>query len=332
MHFTDISIRQLPFEEGQKRYWDDSTPGFGITVGKRTKTFIVMFGRDRTLKTLGRYPTVSLQDARKAAKKLLLAPTTATALLSLSEAKSAYLEECETKNRATTVGEYRRYLKVLDGKTWDTATRQALKTTHPHTLVALKVFFNWCIRNEYTDKHPLLGERAVYGASRSRVLTREELKAVWAYEHPPFSDIVKLLILMGQRRSETAAIKPEWINGDLLTIPAEITKNKREHILPFGELAQALLPPKPFNGWSKAKVQMDKKVKIAPWTLHDLRRTFSTVHAEIGTPVHITERLLNHASGTISGVAAIYNRHSYLAEMRLAVESYETHIRRIVGG
>lgn len=332
MHLTDISIRQIAFtENGQRRVWDDQTPGFGLVVGKRTKTFIVMFGRERTLKTLGRYPSVSLKDARSAAKRLLAAPTSSKASLTLLKAREAYLSECETKNRDRTVAEYRRYLRILDGKTFATATRQALRTDSPHALVALKVFFNWCVRNEYADRNPLSGERATYGHARSRVLTHDELKAVWAYEAPPFSDIVKLLILMGQRRSETAAIEDAWITDDLITFPPEITKNKREHVLPFGETAGAYLPPEPFNGWSKAKARIDKHVKIAPWMLHDLRRTFSTIHAEIGTPVHVTERLLNHVSGTISGVAAIYNRHSYVAEMRQAVRTYEAHIAILCG-
>ena len=57
--------------------------------------------------------------------------------------------------------------------------------------------------------------------------------------------------------------------------------------------------------------------------MHDLRRTFATTHAKIGTPIHVTEKLLNHVSGTISGVAAVYNRHSYMEEMKAAVASYD---------
>jgi hypothetical protein len=33
-------------------------------------------------------------------------------------------------------------------------------------------------------------------------------------------------------------------------------------------------PELPFSGWSKCKKALDKVAKIAPWTLHDLRRTF----------------------------------------------------------
>ena len=57
------------------------------------------------------------------------------------------------------------------------------------------------------------------------------------------------------------------------------------------------------------------------WILHDLRRTFATNLAALAVPPHITERLLNHATGTISGVAAIYNR--FLDEMRAAIALWE---------
>ena len=86
----------------------------------------------------------------------------------------------------------------------------------------------------------------------------------------------------------------------------------------------------PFNGWSKGKVALDKRANIAPWTLHDLRRTFATDLAALGTPPHVTEKLLNHVSGTVSGVAAIYNRHAYMDEMRAAIDAWEKRLSAIL--
>ena len=62
---------------------------------------------------------------------------------------------------------------------------------------------------------------------------------------------------------------------------------------------------------------------IDSFTLHDLRRTYTTSMAALGTPIHVLEKLLNHSAGTIRGVAAIYNRHSYFEEMKVAVALYE---------
>jgi Phage integrase family len=79
-----------------------------------------------------------------------------------------------------------------------------------------------------------------------------------------------------------------------------------------------------FSGWSNQLCEID------PWTLHDLRRTFATQLASLGTQPHIVERLLNHASGRISGVAAVYNRYQYMDEMRAALERWESKLTRLL--
>ena len=48
--------------------------------------------------------------------------------------------------------------------------------------------------------------------------------------------------------------------------------------------------------------------EIPNWTLHDLRRTATTGMARLNFPPHVVDKILNHSSGTIRGVAAIYNR------------------------
>lgn len=74
----------------------------------------------------------------------------------------------------------------------------------------------------------------------------------------------------------------------------------------------------------------DADSAIPPWTLHDLRRTFATNLAALQTPVHVTEKLLNHVSETVSDVAAIYNRHTYMDEMREAVTAYENYLQKLL--
>ena len=86
----------------------------------------------------------------------------------------------------------------------------------------------------------------------------------------------------------------------------------------------------PFSGWSRAQRRLIRETGLEHFTLHDLRRTFATIHAKIGTPIHVTEKLLNHVSGTISGVAAVYNRHSYMDEMRTAVAEYDAYLEKLI--
>ena len=72
------------------------------------------------------------------------------------------------------------------------------------------------------------------------------------------------------------------------------------------------------------------KAGIEHFTPHDLRRTAATGMAGLGVAPHVVDRILNHASGTISGVARIYNRHEYLAERQAALLMWARHIEMLV--
>jgi hypothetical protein len=64
--------------------------------------------------------------------------------------------------------------------------------------------------------------------------------------------------------------------------------------------------------------------------LHDLRRTAATGKASINIAPHVVDRILNHVSGTIRGVAAVYNRHAYLDERNAALEAWSRYVDRLV--
>jgi integrase len=105
------------------------------------------------------------------------------------------------------------------------------------------------------------------------------------------------------------------------------------------------------SGFSRAKEQFDavildalrgetaalgesvEDVKApAHWTFHDLRRTTASGMAGLGIPPHVVEAVLNHKSGTIKGVAAIYNRYSYADEKKAALEAWARKLATIVSG
>lgn len=324
MLLTDLAIRKLPVpEKGQKTYWEK---GLGIRISQGgTRTFIAKINNQQT--TLGRYPTMSLKQARQA---FLIAKTAEYApqpISSLTEARTAYLAECEDKLRPATVDHYRHFLSSVHKERLQDVKKTDIDLTSPHAITSWKVFFNWCVRNELVERNPFTFEKATY-RPRDRVLTNDELRNVWHYTWPPYSDYLKLLILTGQRRGQFQKYE---IRDDTLYFPAEIMKGKVDHLIPASPLVLELVDRlEPFNGWSKAKQRCDLHSYVRDWTVHDLRRTFSTINASIGTPIHVVEKILAHTSGAISGVAAIYNRHSYMAEMRTALDSYEKHIQTII--
>jgi integrase len=215
-----------------------------------------------------------------------------------------------------------------------------------HAFAAMRTFLRFCAKRRYLKHSPIEGmslpSRVV---PRERVLEDAEMVAVYRAAEEmayPFGRIVQLCIYTGQRRGEIAALRWEYIDKDrrTITLPPSLAKNNRLHSFPYGDMTAGLLetipdfecpflfPARgnnaaPFSGWSKSKVALDKKCGISEWTLHDLRRTFATNLAGLAVAPHVVERLLNHVSGTISGVAAIYNRFSYTDEMRDAMKRWE---------
>jgi integrase len=202
---------------------------------------------------------------------------------------------------------------------------------------ALSAFFSWCVAEGLLDANPVTGTaKADEGGSRERVLTPEELRELWhGLGTDRFSDIVRLLLLTGQRRNEIGGLR--WAEIDLaarvIVLPPERVKNNREHSVPLSSQAFAILHSLPrrnstdlvfggFNHWHRATQRLGQHLGIAGWRLHDLRRTAATGMAELGVQPHIIEAVLNHVSGRKGGVAGIYNRARYEKEMRDALERW----------
>lgn len=346
----DAVIRSL--EPGT--YFDTRTPAFGIRVGAHRKTWIVTRGRGRTVVTLGHYPAISLKEAREKAYAVFLGPEEVHK--SKVTVENALREFLGQKGRwrphtlAVMSGNLRRFrwtghlasitkrdiLQVLDAIEGRSARAHALKDA--------RTFFNWCV-GRYIEHSPVAGIRMERQVSRDRVLTDAELKQVWIAcdAAGAFGDIVRLLILTGQRRTEVGSLQWSWVGTEQMTWPAVVTKNGREHRLPLGERAQRIVErntnktpfvfparmrandqvPRPFSGWSKSLAALQAASATANWTLHDLRRTFATGLARLGTPIHVIEKLLNHLSGAFAGVAGTYNRFDYWAEQQTALRAWE---------
>jgi integrase len=71
-------------------------------------------------------------------------------------------------------------------------------------------------------------------------------------------------------------------------------------------------------------------VEIAPWTEHDLRRTAATGMAGLNVKPHVVDKILNHVSGKIRGVAAVYNRFEYLEERRAALDVWGRYVDNLL--
>jgi integrase len=186
--------------------------------------------------------------------------------------------------------------------------------------------------------------------ARDRVLDDFELAQVLLAARTiggPYGGIVELLALTGQRREEVACLS--WDEIDLAqkvwTIPKARTKNAKAHIVHLSAQALAALTradrngplvftvtgTKSFQDFSHAKRRIDQLSGVTAWRLHDLRRTCVSGMARLGVAPHIADKILNHQAGTISGVAAVYQRHDFLAERRAALDAWGAHLDRILG-
>lgn len=367
MRLTDLQINKIGSpDKGQRTYFDDLLPGFGLRVSQGgTKSFVVMSGKDRKLKTLGRYPELGLKEARAAAKQVQsdvvfhVPRPSALPSIAFAEAKVRFLADSELRTKPRTIAEYRRLLDRhfnLEKKLQEITRSDIMHVIEKfkktpaerqHALVAIRTMMNWCVKHGLLESSPV--PRLSFTAqARSRILSDDELRMVWQRAERTgylYGRIVQLLILTGQRRSEIAGLRRKWIRDDTIVFPIGFTKNKREHTIPIGPLARKIIDAlprdtdflfpsrlsdsSPFNGWSRCKRTFDEPLKITEYTLHDLRRTYSSNMARLAVPIHVTEKLLNHVSGTVSGVAAVYNRYTYLPEMRQATDAHEDHLHKL---
>ena len=361
---SDLAIRALPTpDKGQRYYWD--ADGLCVRVSEGgTKTFYLVSGPERKHLKLGRYPVISLAQARKLARTILAEKTlgtyTAPTGKIIADLTTTFLAAYEKKNKPRTHRDMTRmlaYLSPIAKRPVETvATRELLTlideasdatSKRRHLFVACSTFFKWAAWNRYIKLSPMAGvEAPSQPTSRDRILSDDELRRIYLAATElafPFGFIVLVCIHTAMRRSEVAMLKWSYISADYITLPKEITKNSTEHFIPnlIGEnlklvprTSEYVFPSgagTPFNAWSKNKAALDRMSGTAAWTLHDLRRTFSTNMArwEIAPP-DVVEALLNHKTGSRSPLQRIYDRHDRLPQMRRALEAYEKRLAALI--
>jgi integrase len=228
---------------------------------------------------------------------------------------------------------------------------------------ALSSFFAWALKNGAAiDANPVAFTNKQGDLKpRSRVLDDQELVEIWqALEDNDYGAIVRLLILTGQRREEIGSLRWDEVVDGKIVLPAERTKNGREHEIHLAPAALAILRDRirridkvhvfgaaarsGFGNWGQSKARLDARVlqarrekdpkakRMPMWRVHDLRRSAATHMNTIGVAPHIVEVVLNHHSGTRGGIAGVYNKSRYSTEARELMERWSAHVMSIVQG
>src|SRR5262245_12524083 len=391
MKLDSKTVARLALPDGKTDviHFDGALPGFGFRLrgggGQVRKSWIVQYrraGRTRRL-LLGSAEVLSAEQARTAAKKALGAVATGSDPQADRTARrdrdqftfravvDDYLGAKQPTVRPRTFVEMQRYLggsyfKALHSVPVDQITRRDVAARllvigrECGVVTALRArshissFFAWGIAQGLIDSNPVVGAAQLKPPpARDRVLDDAELSAIWrACENDDFGKIVRLLIILGARRTEVGGLR--WseldLNRGMWVLPKERVKNAREHLLPLPALALSVLETVPrvmnrdclfgersgggFTLWAAAKAALDTRLgdQVRKWVLHDLRRTLATRLCDLGAAPHVVEQILNHQSGHRAGIVGVYNRSSYEREVRAALALWAEHVRALVEG
>lgn len=376
-----------PPATGRAVYIDDNAPGLELRVSSEgRKSWSIRYkskGGERQRETYGTYPAVKLADARRRARDIAAAAARGIDLPAREKHQREEQRKAEKRPRtvADLLDEYvNRYCKP-NQRRWTLTERMFESHVKPAlgklALVELRrgdivellddlqnekglgaqvnrvrsqilAALNWAIEREYLDVNPAAAvKKRKIEASRDRVLTDDELRAIWhaADSLPePSRSLVMTWILTGQRRDEVRCMV--WGEVDLSralwTLPARRNKGKRDHEIPLSPAMTELLGglrrrggpvfttdgTKPYAGQKRLKAILDRESGVTGWTLHDIRRTVATGLAALHVPQDTIDRVLNHAKGTLAGT---YNRHEYADQKRKALDAWAERAGFIVG-
>ena len=384
---TDRAITKLKATDGRLDVPDGKVPGLSLRVTPSgSKSWALRYrlgggraGRLRRI-TLGQYPVVGLATARRKAT---------TVLRKVDAGDDPAEEKIESRRADTIEALAREYIErhaKPHKRSWREDSRMLDRDILPawrhvkvqdltrrnvrdlidgivdrgspiaavRTLALITTMLNFAVGRDWVDGNvaALLPKPAV-AVSRDRVLTDDEIRLVWgmcATQRPAMCGLTRLRLVTAQRGGEVAKLKWSDIEGDWMTLPGAITKNKKSHRVPITKLARTILDTIPevvgndyiFAGRGATRPLTDERrgaarirrralaelqttdptIKVFDFRGHDLRRTAATRMAKAGVPRADIARVLNHTEGGPSATQ-VYDRYSYDKEKVVALETWE---------
>jgi integrase len=370
---TDRGVASLKPRPKLYAHADPQMPGHYIRVSPTGGKSYVAVARDPRGKqiwtTIGNASLIDIGAARDKARAVISAVKAGhdpAGPQSFEAVANEWLKRHVDKEGLISAPEIRRYLQTHLLPSWggrefisirrgdvtrllDDVEDSSGARTADYILAIVSKITNWfATRNEdYTS--PIIRGMKRYNAkdrARKRVLTDDELRAVWSAAEGTYGDLIKMLLLTGQRFDKVASMR--WHD---VTIDGEWTVPQRERekgtggTLALPETALEIIRARPhfesnpyifagrgssyYVGPDKSSVAFWSKLPDMPeWRPHDLRRTARSLMSRAGVRPDVAERVLGHA---IRGVEGIYDRHSYREEkaqaLRLLADLLENILR-----
>jgi len=376
--FTDRDIQRL--KPSEKAYLEAEPDGLYMRVlpsGRKSFMTVYSFeGKQRWL-TIGRYPDISLARAREQVREVR---TKVENNIDPSEAKQR--EKSEQIN-APTVAEFaeeylnkwaipkkksakedkrilekdvipvwgkrklkditrREIISLLD----NVAERGAIMANR--TLAVIRKMFNFALNRGVIELSPCQNITPPgKEIKKERFLSESEINALWPNMTNELTDqtnrAIKMILTTAQRPNEVATMHWNDIDGEWWTIPADKTKNGKEHRVYLSNTSLKLIGPPRNNGFvfpsyrkqnqsihpnafGKALRSKMDKFNIDYFSAHDLRRTAATHMAELGYGI-IVGKVLNHTDQTVT---AIYDRYTYDKEKKSALSAWGQKLENLI--
>jgi integrase len=371
---TAAVIPHLPPGE----WWDILLPGLVIRVGKKRRAWSVRYHANGSYqrKALGHFPAMELGEARAAARAAIeradkgvaacaaaphpRAPTVLTlgGLLDKYEDLRAR-EGRRTRKLPEAMRLLRRNLKPYLSLPADRFSKSDLRAARDVMVEAgtpfaanrllgyLSPAMRWAAQEDIIPVNFVPAIRRSPEAKRERVLSRQEIKAIWLAASgrlgareasESYGRMVRFLLLTAQRRGEVAALR----HGHILDGIWRQTENKasRPHSITLPPLGLALVGQGEargyvfagrfgqLQGFAPMKAALDKASGVTAWRLHDLRRTAASNMQDLGISNHIVQAILNHA---VPGVGAVYLRAELEKQKAEALAKWAAALTDIVG-
>ena len=371
-NLTELRVRKalLPEKPAQLELWDSGCPGlmFKVSFGGARTFFAVRYvsGKARMHK-LGRFPILSLADARVAARKFLADPEAAVRQEASTETFEQVLDKfilrhIKAKGLRSAKGYEsrlhqncsiwydrpfeeirRRDVVALLDQVEDRVSASAADLLLAH----ISKLCNWYATREEDYQTPIVkGMKRSKTKSRKRKLADDEIRALWKLtdELGVFGAIVRMLLLTAQRRAKIAHMK--WIDlssDGVWTIATAPREKGNPGVLALPKAALEIIETRrrvtnspyvfsnsdaAFNMWSANKLALDLQLKIASWVLHDLRRTARSLMSRAGVQSEHSERVLGHAVG--KPIEEVYDVHEYTEEKAAALAKLADLVNAII--
>jgi integrase len=370
---TDRAIQHLKSPEIGKRriVWDALVPGLGVRVTEKgVKTFVLVVrypgATNPAPRSLGVYGGITLEAARTKAREwlgLIAGGTdpeqhaTRKREQTFQAISQQYLlrKAKDHRSRALTEATLSRLVYPSFGsRPIETINRSDIvrlldqiedergPVMASRTLSIIGRVMNFHASRSDDFRSPIVrGMGRGIEQARSRILTDDELRAIWKAtgDYPVFGPLLRFILLTATRRYEAGHMRWAELQGKTWIIPSARYKTNLDHVIPLSGMALAALPEpngefvfsgngkEAIGGYQRHKQAIDEASGTSGWVIHDLRRTARSLLSRAGVGSDHAERCLGHV---IPGVRGVYDRHEYFEEKGKAFEALALQVQRII--